>query len=177
MPRKPWSINRPQSIILTFCRDGYWAWICDLISAWMIIRSGLLLSPLEYLHPLQTLFVKRIMFPNLSAECPIFSSDIFSTYKVRKLKIKIEAAKKLLMRTPYYDKKTGGMYRWGLSNSISAIMHDLNSAGPSPEISCQINQTLITLFGGSGTDFLTYTLLTFKKGEVVLDWQPDDGSK
>ena len=26
------------------------------------------------------------------------------------------------MRTLYYDKKTGGMYRWGLSRSISAIM-------------------------------------------------------
>ena len=51
--------------------------------------------------------------------------------------------------------------------AFGPLCNDSSSAGPSPEISCQINQTLITLFGGSGTDFLTYTLLTFKKGEVL----------
>ena len=46
-----------------------------------------------------------------------------------------------------------------------------SSAVPSPEISCQINQTHITHFGGSGTDFLTYTLLTLRRAKCLIDSQ------
>ena len=45
---------------LTFCLDDYWARTSDLISAWMNIRSGLLLSTLEYFNASKAPYIGQL---------------------------------------------------------------------------------------------------------------------
>ena len=63
MPRKPWLLIGPVSS-LTFFLDDYWALTSDLISARMIIRSGLLLSTLEYPRPSNECLEAKLSYSN-----------------------------------------------------------------------------------------------------------------
>ena len=59
MPRNPGLLIDPVTL-LTFCLDDYWAWTSDLISAGMIIMSGLLFSTPEYQYFIAVLNIWNI---------------------------------------------------------------------------------------------------------------------